>query len=185
MQHDLCEQGSTRLATRWAALVLATTCFLATAILGLAPAPPAGAHDELISSDPAESSVVEALPSRAVLTLSGTVRKVRAVTVTGPDGDVTNGRATFTGSEVRQNLWAGPEGEYVLAYDVVSADGHQVTGEVHFEVGAISGPTDDGSRPTAEQSAGDGLGGPGVAVAVVLLVAGAGGLVVLRRRRLG
>lgn len=161
---------------RWIALVLAAT------LLGVVPAPPASAHDELLSSDPAESSVVETLPSRATLTLSGEVRKVSSVTVTGPDGDVANGKATFRGNEVRQNLWAGPDGEYVLAYDVVSADGHQVTGEVHFEVGPVSGPTDSGPR-TTEQDAGG--GSRGILLLGVVLLAGAGGLVVLRRRRLG
>lgn len=176
MSHLARPVSSARLV-RWVALALAT------ALLGLVPAPPASAHDELLSSDPAESSVVETLPSRAVLTLSGEVRKVRAVTVTGPDGDVANGKATFTGNEVRQNLWAGPDGEYVLAYDVESADGHQVTGEVHFEVGPTSGPTDSGSRATVEQDAGGGE--RGILLLGAALLAGAGGLVVLRRRRLG
>lgn len=162
---------------RWVALVLAA------ALLGVVPAPPASAHDELVSSDPAESSVVETLPSRATLVLSGRVRKVRSVTVTGPDGDVANGKATFRDDEVRQNLWAGPDGEYVLAYDVVSADGHQVTGEVHFEVGPVSGPTDSGPRATVEQDAGGGT--RGILLLGAALLAGVGGLVVLRRRRLG
>lgn len=176
--HRTVRPMTSRRLLRWVALALAV------ALLGLVPAPPASAHDELLSSDPAESSVVEALPSRAVLVLSGEVRKVNAVTVTGPDGDVANGRATFRGSEVRQNLWAGPDGDYVLAYDVVSADGHQVTGEVHFEVGPVSGPTGD-APATVAASGGAWSGARGVAVlAVVLLVAG-GGLVVLRRRRLG
>ncbi len=169
---------SSRRPFRWVALALAA------ALLGIVPAPPASAHDDLVSSDPAESSVVETLPSRAVLVLSGEVRKVNAVTVTGPDGDVANGPATFRGSEVRQNLWAGPDGDYVLAYEVVSADGHQVTGEVHFEVGPVSGPTGDGPA-TAAASGGWWGGGRGVGVLALVLVVAGGGLVVLRRRRLG
>lgn len=175
--HAFARPVSSSRLVRWVTLVLAG------ALLGLVPASPASAHDELISSDPAESSVVETLPSRAVLTLSGKVRKVRSVTVTGPEGEVANGKATFRGDEVRQNLWSGPDGEYVLAYDVVSADGHQVTGEVHFEVGPVSGPTDSGSRPTVEQDAGGGQ--RGILLLGGVLLAGAGGLVVLRRRRLG
>jgi len=175
--HRFVRPVSARRRVRWVALVLAA------ALLGVVPAPPASAHDELLSSDPAESSVVETLPSRATLTLSGKVRKVRSVSVTGPDGDVANGEATFQDDEVRQNLWAGPDGEYVLAYDLVSADGHQVTGEVHFEVGPVSGPADSGARATVEQDAGGGE--RGILVLGVVLLAGAGGLVVLRRRRLG
>lgn len=157
---------------------------LVALLLGAVLAPPASAHDDLLSSDPAEASVVEVLPSRAVLVLSGEVRKVNSVTVTGPDGDVANGKANFRGSEVRQNLWTGPDGDYVLAYDVVSADGHQVTGEVHFEVGPVSGPTGDEPREAAA-SGGSWGGKGGVTVLALVLVVAGGALVVLRRRRLG
>lgn len=176
--HRFLRPMSSRRLVRWFAVALAAV------LLGAVPAAPASAHDELLSSDPAEASVVEALPSRAVLVLSGEVRKVNAVTVTGPDGEVANGEATFRGSEVRQNLWAGPDGDYVLAYDVVSADGHQVTGEVHFEVGPVSGPTSE--EPVAA-AASDGAwgGGRGVGVLALGLVVVGGGLVVLRRRRWG
>lgn len=177
--HAFARPVSSSRLLRWVAVALAA------ALLCVVPAPPASAHDELLSSDPAESSVVETLPSRATLVLSGEVRKVREVSVTGPDGDVANGEATFRGNEVRQNLWAGPEGEYVLSYDVVSADGHQVTGEVHFEVGPVSGPTDSGSRVTVEQDAGGWGGERSILVLGAGLLAGAGGLVLLRRRRLG
>ena len=50
-------------------------------------------------------------------------------------------------------------------------------------IGPVSGPTDSGARATVEQDAGGGE--RGILVLGVVLLAGAGGLVVLRRRRLG
>jgi len=153
--------------------------------LGGAPAPPAAAHASLVSSDPAEAGLVEVLPSRAVLSFSGRIVEVHEVAVTGPGGDVVNGAATYDGAEVRQNLWAGPDGDYVMTYDVVAADGHEISGEVHFEVGALS-------APAAAAAGGDSTGAaagpwatrPGVLLPVgAVLVAAAAALGVARRRR--
>lgn len=165
--------------------VLALVVVLLAALAAWVPAPPAAAHDDLVLSDPADSGVVEELPSRAVLTLSGPVRKVREVTVTGPEGDVTNGAPSVHGAEVRQNLWAGPDGDYVIAYEVVSSDGHEVTGEIHFEVGPTSGPTATAIAREQAEGSGGWNGSLGILVLGGVLVAGAGGLVVVRRRRLG
>jgi methionine-rich copper-binding protein CopC len=157
---------------------------LVAALLGWAPMPPAAAHGELLWSDPSEGGLLEALPSRAFLTFSDPVADIHEVTVTGPDGSVTNGAATSVGPEVRQTLWAGPDGAYTLTYDVVSADGHEISGEVAFEVG--SGVADAAERPAAaaESPAGSGGGilGVGLPVAMVL-IAGVAALLVLRHRR--
>ena len=115
------------------------TVTLVAALVGWAPAPPAAAHGALLFSDPAEGGVVETLPSRAYLTFSDTVAEIREITVVGPDGSVTNGVPTSIGPEVSQTLWAGSDGEYVMEYFVVSADGHDVRGEVHFVVGSGAG----------------------------------------------
>jgi copper resistance protein C len=116
--------------------VVARTITLVAALawVGWAPAPPAAAHGELLFSGPAEGAVVETLPSRARLTFSDTVAEIRQITVVGPDGSVANGDPTSIGPEVSQTLWVGSDGEYVMEYFVVSADGHDVRGEVHFVV---------------------------------------------------
>ena len=119
--------------------LIAMTVTLVAALVGWAPAPPAAAHGALLFSDPAEGGVVETLPSRAHLTFSDTVAEIREITVVGPDGSVTNGVPTSIGPEVSQTLWAGSDGEYVMEYFVVSADGHDVRGEVHFVVGSGAG----------------------------------------------
>ena len=64
------------------------------AVLCWAAVPPAAAHEELLFSDPSESGVLRAMPSRAILTFTGPVAEVHEVTVTGPDGSVANGAPT-------------------------------------------------------------------------------------------
>ena len=171
-------------AARRGAVRLAVAVLAAT--LGWAAVPPAAAHDELVSSDPSESGVLTALPSRAILTFTGPVAEVHEVTVTGPEGSVTNGEATSTGPEVRQNLWDGPDGTYTMTYDVVSADGHEIAGEIRFEVGdASAAGAEDGSGAS---SAPDGARADGalrdvVVPASVVLLSAACALVIWQRRR--
>lgn len=164
--------------------VVAGALVLAVALLAGGPAAPAAAHDELLSSDPSEAGIIEALPSRAILTFTGAVRDVHEITVTGPDGSVVNGAPTAVGMEVRQNLWAGPDGDYTLTYDVVSGDGHEMAGQVQFQVGAGAEPgVDEVSAPTSSSS-GDDDTVRGVVVPVTLVLSAAAvALVVLRRRR--
>jgi methionine-rich copper-binding protein CopC len=153
------------------------------ALLVWVPAPPAAAHEELLSSDPSESGVLEALPSRAILTFSGTVAEVHEVTVTGPDGSVANGEASAVGAEVRQNLWAGPDGAYTLTYDVLSSDGHEIAGEIHFEVGDDA-PAEVRAAATSEsEDDSDGTLRGVVVPAAVVLLSGACALVIRQRRR--
>jgi methionine-rich copper-binding protein CopC len=172
-------------AARRGAVRLAVAVLAAT--LGWAAVPPAAAHDELVSSDPSESGVLTALPSRAILTFTGPVAEVHEVTVTGPDGSVTNGAATSTGPEVRQNLWAGPDGSYTMTYDVVSADGHEIAGEIRFEVGdaAAASADDDGSGGSSAPDAAraDGALRDVVVPASVVLLSAACALVIWQRRR--
>ena len=170
--------------------VLVTVVLAGLAAL-LAWGPPAAAHDELLSSDPSESGVLETLPSRAILTFSGAVAEVHEITVTGPDGSVANGEATSVGAEVRQNLWSGPDGAYTLTYDVLSSDGHEIAGEVHFEVGhgtstapdeeAAAGASSSSSSPSS--TAADGALRDVVVPAAVVLLSGACALVLWHRRR--
>jgi methionine-rich copper-binding protein CopC len=155
------------------------------AVLCWATVPPAAAHDELLFSDPSDSGVLREMPSRAILTFTGTVAEVHEVTVTGPDGNVANGTATATGPEVRQNLWSGPDGAYTLTYDVVSSDGHEMAGEIRFEVG--DGTQDEvgaaASSPAADDDDPDGVLRGIVVPASVVLLSGACALVIRHRRR--
>jgi len=169
----------------------AITLALVAALLGWAPAPPAAAHGELVSSDPSEGGQIEAMPSRAFLTFSDAILEVHEVTVVGPEGSVTNGDPTSVGAEVRQTLGAGPDGAYTMNYHVVSADGHEISGEIHFEVGALSVAADgvtSGSDAAATSAGEDGFWEDGLDAALpvtLVLLAGAAALVLLRRQRLG
>ena len=168
---------------------LVTVVLSGLAALLLWVPPPASAHEELVSSDPSESGVLEALPSRAILTFSGAVAEVHEVTVTGPDGSVANGAATAVGAEVRQNLWAGPDGAYTLTYDVLSADGHEIAGEIRFEVGdglpaeVRAAGSSASSASTASEDDSDGTLRGVVVPAAVVLLSGACALVIRQRRR--
>ena len=166
--------------------VAAVLASLAAVLALLAWAPPAAAHAELLSSDPSESGVLEALPSRAILTFSGAVSEVHEVTVTGPDGSVANGDATSVGAEVRQNLWAGPDGAYTLTYDVLSTDGHEIAGEINFEIGDGTFAGDEEAAAGASSSsdtAPEGVLRGVVVPAAVVLLSGACALVLWHRRR--
>lgn len=162
---------------------------LVAALLCWAPVPPAAAHGELLYSDPSEGGVLQALPSRAFLTFSDAISEVREIAVVGPEGSVTNGAPSSVGPEVRQTLGAGADGTYTMEYFVVSADGHDVRGEVIFEVGNVSGAAADGTSDTEASAARD-EGGPERGRAAILpaglvVVGAVVALVLLRRRRVG
>jgi hypothetical protein len=86
-------------------------------------------------------------------------RKFGFVSVTGPDGKQWNeGAFQVEGSTVTQQLRPlGPKGAYTVAWRVVSADGHPISGTFGFTLTtAGTGPTTDGptdgptDEPTSE-----------------------------------
>jgi methionine-rich copper-binding protein CopC len=115
---------------------LAVVLLLATAAaVGLAG--PAAAHNVLISSDPTDGSTLSAAPTTVTLTFDQPVQDFEPiVTVTGPDGQPhASGAPTIDSNVVTNDV--GPltqSGPYLIAYRVVSADGHPVQGEIHFEL---------------------------------------------------
>ncbi|GAA1438920.1 hypothetical protein GCM10009641_45340 [Mycobacterium cookii] len=157
MAHDPFRLTVARTAARHLAGVFALGLF--TAFLAWLPASPAAAHGDLVSSDPPADGVLTALPSRAFLTFSDSITEVREIAVSGPDGSVTNGEPTVAGAEVQQTLWAGPAGTYTMEYFVVSADGHDVRGQIRFEVGL--GASASESDVTAGESGASAAAGTG------------------------
>jgi methionine-rich copper-binding protein CopC len=107
-----------------------------TALAAVGFAGPAAAHDVLISSDPADGSTLQTAPATVTLTFDQPVQEFEpVVTMTGPDGQSYQSGSPTVDSTVVTNT-VGPltvAGEYVIAYRVVSADGHPVTGEVKFQ----------------------------------------------------
>lgn len=134
---------------------LAVVLLLAiAAAVGLAG--PAAAHNVLISSDPTDGSTLSAAPTTVTLTFDQPVQDFEpVVTVTGPDGQSYQSGSPTVDSTVVTNT-VGPltaAGEYVVAYRVVSADGHPVVGEVKFQF--TGAPT-----PVASSAAGSPTAGP-------------------------
>ena len=135
---------------------------LLTALAAVGFAGPAAAHDVLISSDPADGSTVQTAPATVTLTFDQPVQDFEPViTMTGPDGQSYQSGSptvdsTVVTSAVGEIIQAG---EYVIAYRVVSADGHPVTGEVKFQFNG-AGSAAAGTPPVAGTStAGTGAAG--------------------------
>ena len=127
----------------------ALLCAFVVGVLVLLTGAPASAHASLLSSDPEEGSVVAAVPDQLVLTFNEPVRldQVQAFTPAGDDWSVT--------AEAQDNrLVVVPQedpgtGTVVVAWKVISADGHVVGGSLTFSIGSRS------SGATAAQSSGD------------------------------
>lgn len=122
-------------------------------VLVMFPAGKASAHDELISTDPAADSTVDALPEQVSLTFSVELiggEGSTAVEVTNASGrDVGDGEVELDGALVTQRIdTAGAQaGAYLVKWKVVSSDGHPIAGEYTFTV-----TTGSDSTPSAEPS---------------------------------
>lgn len=103
--------------------------------LVVAPAAAASAHSQEIGTSPA-TSVVARLPLAVSVTFDRPLRPSGfALRVIGPDGaDYGSGPASvYRATTLRRDLRVGsPNGPYTVAWEVVSADGHQQTGSFAF-----------------------------------------------------
>ena len=160
-----------------------TAVVLGGLALALAPTTPASAHSGLVSSVPAQDAQLAASPPAVELVFDEPVStKFSRVEVTGPDGRTwSTGEPDVSGATVTQDLAElGPAGTYQIAYRVVSADGHPVSGTRRFQLTAAG----DGTPPAA-RTADEGSSGPGAVplAGVGLLLAAGAGVVVRRRTR--
>lgn len=157
--------------------------------VGVGLAGPASAHDVLVSSDPADGAALAKVPTSMTFTFDQPVQNFDpVVSLVGPDGrQYATGTPTISGNTVTGTAGTGPAGAYTAAYRIVSADGHPVTGEVHFSMtvsGAATGAVVGGSAVPAAAGSSGGLSGwlwAGLAVAAVLIVVAA--VLLLRRPR--
>ncbi|MGB8946673.1 MAG: copper resistance protein CopC, partial [Streptomyces sp.] len=108
----------------------------------LATAAPVSAHAALTGSDPKQGAVVDTAPARVSLTFSEKVAMSDgSVRVLDPAGKrVDTGKTTDLGSNTYGvPLHKGlPDGTFTVAYQVVSADSHPISGAYTFSVGAPS-----------------------------------------------
>ncbi|SFJ20360.1 hypothetical protein SAMN05216275_10770 [Streptosporangium canum] len=128
------------------AVVLA---LIAALVLGTAFASPALAHDTLKSSDPAKGAKVESL-EQVKLTFSASVRFPNVVVHTTDNVAHQDGKPAVDGAVVTQRLKDDlPPGDYVIAYRVVSSDGHPIEGEIPF---TLVGPETPSAAPSESVS---------------------------------
>ncbi|GAA4049268.1 copper resistance CopC family protein [Agromyces indicus] len=140
---------------------------LALALLAVAgPAAPAFAHNTVIDEGPAAESTVADQPGEVWIETNDVLLDLDGATamdVVGPDGrhyatdcPVVDGPIASVAAEL------GPAGEYTVAYRVVSADGHPITGDHTFtwqpaDGAAVAEGTAEpvcGAAATAEPGAG-------------------------------
>ena len=147
----------------------------------LAAALPASAHNVLISSDPVDGSTVQTAPTSVSLTFDLPIQNLDPqLVVTGPNGnDFASAAPTIDSNVISVPLGPlGAAGVYQIAYRIVSADGHPVTGQLSFTLAAAAAGTGVGSPPAAGNTpanGGESSGfGPwlwlGIGVAAVIVV---------------
>jgi methionine-rich copper-binding protein CopC len=128
--------------------VLLATCVMAGTSL------PATAHNVLKASDPKDGATLTQAPRQITLVFDQPVRKGYAtVSVTGPDGAArARGAAVVAAEKVTVEVAALPvNGEHVVGYRVLSADGHPITGKITFTltVPATASPETSASSETS------------------------------------
>ncbi|GGW60719.1 copper transport protein [Streptomyces albaduncus] len=126
---------------RLQALVLLGTALV---LLLLGSAAPASAHSALRATDPADKSVVESAPRHITLTFTESVGLLEdSFRVYGPDNRRIHlgepRHADGASDTARTELPGGlTDGTYTVAWRVVSADSHPVSGAFTFSIGAPS-----------------------------------------------
>jgi copper resistance protein C len=127
------------------------TLLCALAVLLASPvASPAWAHTTLVSSTPADGAQVDIALTTIELVFSEPVdpRLVTVVVSSADGGEWQDGAPAVTEAVVTQAVRPLTGGGYSVAYRVVSADGHPVTGELKFAVAATPPTTVAAASPT-------------------------------------
>ena len=130
-------------------------------LLSVLMAPTASAHADLQVSTPEDGESLEIAPEEIRLTFSEELfEELVEISILDATGDL------YSTIEVEQTPPPGtdvifpwptqtPPGEYSIAYRVVSADGHPVTGTISFSYAATapqSSPSDSAPEPTPSDS---------------------------------
>ncbi|HEY9411440.1 MAG TPA: copper resistance CopC family protein [Jiangellaceae bacterium] len=150
------------LRTRVAGIVAfaAAPATVLAVVLSVVTASPATAHNTLISSSPEDGSTATTQPGVVELTFDQPVQnRFAQVAVVDPDERTyQSGDPEIVGATVTQAVDDLPDGEYTIAYRVVSADGHPVSGTVTFTMaaGGTSSPSASTDGPATDGPATDG-----------------------------
>jgi len=123
------------------ALRLAVAGLVALGVVLGSPGP-ASAHARLVGTDPADGAVLQEAPEAVTLSFSEPVRLTdREVAVYDAEGRELASEASSSGTEVVVALTDRPalqRGSFVVAWFVVSGDGHPISGSLTFSVGEQS-----------------------------------------------
>jgi hypothetical protein len=116
---------------------------------GLGAATTASAHDELLSTGPADGAKVARVPAAVTLTFGEPPLELGArLRIVGPAGDVTLGSPKLSGDKVTQAIEPGAgAGKYTVQWKVTSGDGHPISGQFSFTAAAGG----DGAATTPAQ----------------------------------
>lgn len=160
----------------------------AAALALLVTAQPADAHNVFRSSNPADKTTVDRVPSEVVLTFDGpAIALGTKLVVTGPSGEIQQGDARLVDNTVRQSLAGGaPAGDYTVVWRVTSVDGHPLSGKLAFAAKSAGEVTTGSAEPEPGPPAAAPLSLPtGWILAGGLFILALGTVVVLaiRRRR--
>lgn len=165
---------------------LVSVAILSAVAALVAAGAPASAHAELAGSNPVQGSTVASLPGSVRLTFSEVVGRPAAVSVIAPDGtDLADGGPGVVDDTLTQPVAAAdaPAGQYSVSYQVMSADGHTISGAVQFVLQGVSGQASETAGASPAPSADEGVG-TGVLVGLVAGLVAALGMVVLGLSRL-
>jgi len=159
-------------------------------VVVLTTASPASAHDQLVSSTPGAGEQLAVAPTSISMTFSGDLLALDdtglgAVVLVVDDSDTNwaTGKAEVIGNIVTAELKPGmPVAGYQVRWQVVSADGHPITGVVPFTVGdadpltagttAVKGSAS--ARPEIRTDTSDQIADESSGALRVLLIGGAG-----------
>ena len=136
------------------------------ALLVLAPATAASAHDELVSSSPAAGEQLSTAPESITLAFSAEVLTMgAAIMVVDADGtDWVASEPVVDYGEVTATLESGmPDAGYEVRWRVVSSDGHPISGVIPFTVGDAEPLARESAAPTQSQATEPGAAEPGAA----------------------
>lgn len=170
---------------------------MAGVLLVLVGSAPASAHLALAGANPAPGEVLATVPAEASLTFTERLGSSVEVRVLGPGGGLAStGQVSVRGRTARIAVTDQGPGEYLVAYRVVSGDGHLLTHRISFTVAGTPEASTDPAGPAADletdsktDPAGTSDDAPGmlpvVAGAAVILGATGAGVLLIRRRRTG
>lgn len=157
-------------------LTLIAPAALAAAALALVPALPAAAHNYVVSSTPAEGETLTSVPEFFVITTNEALLDLTGegagfvMQVSDESGlFYGDGCVSVQGPSMAMAGALGPAGEYTLAYQAISGDGHTISDELSFRYEPAAGTEAQAGVATAPDcgatAAGDAVGDPGSAPA--------------------